>query len=200
MNVEVRPIKTAAETALATNFAMAKRALPGAPAVAALREDAFQRFESEGLPHRRIEDWKYTDLRALMRDAKPLASPPDAQAKARGKTAGAIVSGVQGHRIVFVDGTYVAELSDQALEAGVTITSLAAGLARGDSVDSLFAENAGASISDPALELNTAFMADGALVHVARGATVAKPIHLVFVHGGGPATAAFMRSQVVVEE
>ena len=53
MNVEVRPIKTAAETALATNFAMAKRALPGAPAVAALREDAFRRFESEGLPHRR---------------------------------------------------------------------------------------------------------------------------------------------------
>ncbi|HEV7874801.1 MAG TPA: Fe-S cluster assembly protein SufD, partial [Enterovirga sp.] len=63
MNVEVRPIKTAAETALATNFAMAKRALPGAPAVAALREDAFRRFESEGLPHRRVEEWKYTDLR-----------------------------------------------------------------------------------------------------------------------------------------
>ena len=56
MNVEVRPIKTAAETALATNFAMAKRALPGAPAVAALREDAFRRFESEGLPHRRVEE------------------------------------------------------------------------------------------------------------------------------------------------
>ena len=37
MNVEVRPIKTAAETALATNFAMAKRALPGAPVVVALR-------------------------------------------------------------------------------------------------------------------------------------------------------------------
>ena len=26
-----------------------------------------------GLPHRRVEEWKYTDLRALMRDAKPLA-------------------------------------------------------------------------------------------------------------------------------
>ena len=87
MNVEVRPIKTAAETALATNFAMAKRALPGAAAVAALREDAFRRFESEGLPHRRVEEWKYTDLRALMRDAKPLAGVPDAAAKARAKQA-----------------------------------------------------------------------------------------------------------------
>ena len=33
MNAEVRAIKTAAETALATNFAAAKRALPGAAAV-----------------------------------------------------------------------------------------------------------------------------------------------------------------------
>jgi Fe-S cluster assembly protein SufD len=200
MTAEVTPIRTAAESGLLSEFANHAASLPGRGAVARQREAALKQFERSGLPHRRIEDWKYTDLRALMRDAKPLASPPDAQAKARGKTAGAIVSGVQGHRIVFVDGAYVAELSDQALEAGVTITSLAAGLARGDSVDSLFAENAGASISDPALELNTAFMADGALVHVARGATVAKPIHLVFVHGGGPATAAFMRSQVVVEE
>jgi Fe-S cluster assembly protein SufD len=61
MNAEVRPIKTAAETALAQNFAAVKRALPGAGAVGALREDAFRRFETEGLPHRRVEEWKYTD-------------------------------------------------------------------------------------------------------------------------------------------
>ena len=47
-----------------------------------LRESAFKRFEIAGLPHRRVEEWKYTDLRALMRDAKPLASVPDAAAKA----------------------------------------------------------------------------------------------------------------------
>ena len=33
----------------------------------------FARFDALGLPHRRIEEWKYTDLRALMREAKPLA-------------------------------------------------------------------------------------------------------------------------------
>ena len=77
MNAEVRPIKTAAETALAQSFAAVKRALPGAGAIDALREDAFRRFETEGLPHRRVEEWKYTDLRALMRDAKPLAGVPD---------------------------------------------------------------------------------------------------------------------------
>ena len=32
-------------------------------------------WQSHGVPHRRIEEWKYTDLRALMRDAKPLERP-----------------------------------------------------------------------------------------------------------------------------
>ena len=81
MNIEVRPLRTAVETALAKNFATAKGSLPGVPTVAALRENAFESFETEGLPHRRIEEWKYTDLRALMREAKPLARLPDSDAK-----------------------------------------------------------------------------------------------------------------------
>ena len=88
MNVmaEVKVIKTAAETALAHSFAQARPRLPGGAAIAKERAAAFDVFVREGLPHRRVEEWKYTDLRALMRDAKPLASPPDAQPK-RGRRA-----------------------------------------------------------------------------------------------------------------
>ena len=50
---------------------------------ARLREDAFKRFDARGLPHRRVEEWKYTDLRALMRDAKPLAGPARRKAERR---------------------------------------------------------------------------------------------------------------------
>src|SRR6478736_15479 len=114
MNAEIRPIKTAAETALAASFAAAKGALPGAPAVATLREDAFRRFDAAGLPHRRVEEWKYTDLRGLMRDAKPLADPPDATAKERAKAAGGGLAIIDGRRLLFVDGAFVAELSDLA--------------------------------------------------------------------------------------
>ncbi len=84
MTAEIRPIRTAAEIGLAEAFAALRPRLAGS-AVAARREAAFRRFEAVGLPHRRVEDWKYTDLRALMRDAKPLAAPPDAAAKARGR-------------------------------------------------------------------------------------------------------------------
>src|SRR6516164_3316890 len=124
MTADVTPIKTAAETALADAFARRRTSLPGGRQVAARREAAFRRFERAGLPHRRVEDWKYTDLRALMREGKPLAAVPDAAAKARAKDALAMLDAIEARRIVFVDGALVPELSDlSGLEAGLTVSS-----------------------------------------------------------------------------
>src|SRR5262249_60871442 len=100
MTAEITPIKTAAESHLAEAFAAFRGGLAD-DAVAARREAAFRRFEVQGLPHRRVEDWKYTDLRALMRDAKPLAAAPDANAKARAKSAGNIFAAVYSLDLVW---------------------------------------------------------------------------------------------------
>ncbi|HEV3370988.1 MAG TPA: Fe-S cluster assembly protein SufD [Xanthobacteraceae bacterium] len=199
MNAEVRPLKTAAESALAASFAAAQGALLGGNAVAALREEAFHRFERAGLPSRRVEDWKYTDLRAAMRDALPLAAAPDAAAKARVAAAGTLVAELEARRIVFVDGAFVAELSDLTdLEPGLTIGSMAVALAVGEP---LIAAHLGkvAPSNDVALALNTAFMGDGALIAVAAGATLARPIHLVFGNSGLRPAAVFPRSLIVAE-
>jgi Fe-S cluster assembly protein SufD len=192
-------IKTPAETALGASFAAAKRNLPGAGAVAVMREAAFRRFEQQGLPHRRVEDWKYTDLRALMRDAKPLAGPPDAAAKTRVVRAGAMLDGLEARRIVFVDGALVAELSDlDGLEPGFTFGSMASALAAGDP---LIARHLGkvAPGDDVAVALNTAFMGDGAVIRIAARATLARPLHLVFANSGRYPAAIFARSLIVVE-
>jgi Fe-S cluster assembly protein SufD len=198
MNAEIRPIKTAAETALAASFVSAKGALPGAAAVAALREQAFRQFDAAGLPHRRVEEWKYTDLRALMRDAKPLAGVPDAAAKARARNAGASLA-IEARRIVFVDGAFVPELSDlTGLEPGLAIRSMAHALAAGDA---LIAAHLGKVVAtdDVAVALNTAFMGDGALIRVAKDATLSRPIHLVFVCAGERPASIFARSLIVIE-
>jgi Fe-S cluster assembly protein SufD len=200
MNAEVRPIKTAAETALAASFAAVRRALPGAAAVAALREDAFRRFETEGLPHRRVEEWKYTDLRALMREARPLAGAPDAAAKARAGDALALLAAIDARRIVFVDGAFVPELSDlDGLEPGLSIRSTARVLAAGDPQLAAHLGNVVPS-DDVAVALNTAFMGDGAVIHVAPGATLARPLHLAFVNAGSEGAAVFVRSLAVIEK
>jgi len=57
VNVEVTPIKTAAETALVQEFAQARGRLPGDKAIAAQRAAAFDVFAKHGLPHRRVEEW-----------------------------------------------------------------------------------------------------------------------------------------------
>src|SRR5919112_880293 len=101
MNAELRVIKTAAEQGLADAYASAKATLPGKGAVASLREDAFRRFEAQGLPHRRVEEWKYTDLRALMREALPLATLGGKPAQAKTP-----FDGIEGRRLVFVDGAF----------------------------------------------------------------------------------------------
>src|SRR5579862_2944828 len=158
---DVKVIKTAAETAIADAFLKARPRLPGDDAIAARRDAAFELFAKEGLPHRRVEEWKYTDLRALMRDAKPLASPPDAAAKARAKTAGGLVGDIETRRLVFVDGAFVPELSDlTGLEHGLSLSSLADALADGDPA---VTEKIGklAPAGDVAVALNTAFMGDG---------------------------------------
>lgn len=198
MNAEVATIKTAAETTLAQAFSLARPRLPGDKAIAAQRDAAFAVFAKSGLPHRRVEEWKYTDLRALMRDAKPLASPPDAAAKAGAKKAGALVGDLEARRLVFVDGTFVAELSDTAnLENGLTVRSLADALTGNDPA---LATHLGrlAPIGDVAVALNTALMGDGAVIRIAAGATIARPLHLIFVASAKPA-ASFLRSLVIVE-
>lgn len=200
MNAEIRPIKTAAETALAASFAAARGALPGAAAIAALREDAFRRFETEGLPHRRIEEWKYTDLRALMREAKPLAGAPDPSAKARAGDVLATLAAIEARRIVLVDGAFVPELSDlDGLEPGLSIGSTAQMMAAGDSELTAHLGKVVPS-DDVAVALNTAFMGDGAVIHVAAGAALVRPLHLVFVNAGGGGAAVFVRSLAVIEK
>ena len=196
MNAEVRAIKTPAEQALTSAFEAARAALPGKCGVAALRDEAFKRFDAKGLPHRRVEEWKYTDLRALMRDALPLAAPPDAAAKAKAKDAGKIFGNLACRRLVFVDGAFVTELSDLTPEPGLTIGSMADALAKGDP---LVASHVGKvfETDDAAVALNTALMGDGAVVHVAAGTVVERPIHLVFASGETP-SAAFIRSLIVV--
>ena len=196
---DVKVMKTAAETALAQTYARAHASLPGGPAIAQQRAAAFDLFAKEGLPHRRVEDWKYTDLRALMRDAKPLAAPPDVAARKRAKDAGQMLGDIGARRLVFVDGAFVPELSDTAaLEAGLSFGSLADALAGNDAT---LAAHLGklAPASDVAVALNTALMGDGAVIRVAAGSTIERPLHLLFVASEKPA-ASFVRSLVVVEQ
>jgi Fe-S cluster assembly protein SufD len=187
---------TDAESQLAQLFSA--QSTPTAPHLGELRTAAFDAYAKTGLPNRRDEAWKYTDLRALWRDVKPLGTPPDADAKAAAKNVAAL-EGVNARRLVFVGGYFAPELSDLGeLETGLTIMSLSEALAKGDAGALANLGNV-VEVEDAAFALNTAFMAEGVVVKVGAGALIERPIQLVYVGGSAPASY-FLRSLVVIEE
>jgi Fe-S cluster assembly protein SufD len=179
MNIALAKTKTMREPD--DIFEAARDRLPGTGEVAELRAQAFEAYARAGLPHRRLEDWKYTDLRALMREVLPLAAAPDASALERAKAALASLPAVDAHRLVLVDGVLAPALSNlDALEAGVRVQSLSeilqdnSNAARADLLENGVASGA-------MIALNAAMATDGAVVTVANGAVLAKPIHIVHV-------------------
>ena len=102
--------KTETRGAVENLFTAARDRLPGTGKVADIRRQAFEAFERIGLPHRRLEDWKYTDLRALMREVLPLAAMPDAAALQRAKKALKSVAAADACRLVLVDGVLAPSL------------------------------------------------------------------------------------------
>src|SRR5262245_58656814 len=123
MNVALA--KTDTGRALSDAFAIARERLPAAGKVADFRRKALEAYERAGLPQRRIEDWKYTDLRVLIREVLPLAAAPNAAALQRAEAALKVAAVEGARRIVLVDGTFVPGLSEMdGLEQGLSIRSL----------------------------------------------------------------------------
>ncbi|MFM9974197.1 MAG: Fe-S cluster assembly protein SufD [Beijerinckiaceae bacterium] len=174
MNAIVAPFKTAAETELTKLFANARPA-----GLETLRIKAFASLEASGLPHRRIEAWHYTDLRAMMRTAAPLAAKPGAEWAS--KRPWSLVK--DDTVFAFVDGWLV---KSPALPKGVTVTSFA-----DDAAKVANALNKGVDLTTDAVSsLNTAFMTGGLLIEVTKAADGKQPLALAFETTGATASSA----------
>lgn len=142
------------------------------------RAQARERFRAEGVPTPRLEDWKYTDLRAVTRhDYVP------AGFEAVGAPASIpAIDGLQAVRLVLVDGRVEPSLSElDQLPDGVEFGSLGQCLA--DDGERL-RPWLGAAMPDAGhglVALNDAFAVDGAWLQVADGVEVDTPLEIVFV-------------------
>jgi Fe-S cluster assembly protein SufD len=190
MNVALA--KTETGRALSDAFAVARDRLPGAGKVAEARQRAFEAYERAGLPHRRIEDWKYTDLRALMREVLPLAAAPDAAALKRAAAALKLHVVAGARRLVLVDGVFAPNLSETGnREKGLAIRTLREALEDGAG---LLAQLLGPENPDTMVALNSAMMTDGVVIELADGAALTQPLHIVHIASGATPSAMFTRS------
>ena len=188
--------RTKAEQGLSQTFEAVAPRLPGGPAVAAARRSAIGAFAALGLPHRRLEAWKYTDLRSALKVALPAAVADEGMLATLAQLEGALegLAGLDAYRLVFIDGVYAHKLSGTAAPDGLTFTPLAARLHNGE--PELGNELLAGGEREAVIALNTAFMSDGAVIDVAAGCALTKPVLLVFLRTAAEARLITTRNHI----
>jgi FeS assembly protein SufD len=205
MELPVKQFQTGVEQAFVDVFNAAEKTLPGARDkwVTALRRGAIETYGMLGLPHRRVEAWKYTDLRSLLTEAYP---PVQATGAALGedglaKALTSRIAAFPAHRLVIAEGELRSDLSDLAglQAAGVEVSSLAEALRKpAPWLKQVLGQVR--TTSDAVIALNTALMTGGALLRLAKGCVLDKPVHLIHLDGEGEPAGIVTRNVVLVEE
>ncbi|MCJ2143606.1 SufB/SufD family protein [Methylobacterium sp. E-066] len=179
---DIQNLRTSAETGLSSLFESARKSFASEEAIA--REEAFRFFEATGLPSRRVEAFKYTDLRAAMKEAVPPAEAPSPKAAQAAVASAKGFAGIDAARLTFVNGHLIRPLSDlDGLPAGLTVTPLNDAMGKSDARLRLLAPVEQAR-ENPVYQLNTAFLADGALISVAASTKIERALHLRFIGSG----------------
>jgi Fe-S cluster assembly protein SufD len=144
----------------------------------ALRAQAVERANALTVPTTRDEDWRFTDLSPLYKvPYRPSAQPGEIAAAEFGR----FEIPEAATRLTFVDGHFSAALSRMKPADGVFVANLADALAAHDRlVESRLGKLAGTG-QDAFAAVNTAFLHDGALIHVGRDHKGIAPIHLLFI-------------------
>jgi len=165
-----------------------------------VRRAAMARFARTGFPPARDEEWRFTPIGPIVQGRwRPATGGPGELS--RGQLAPFVFGHADWTTLVFVNGVYSEALSAiGALPPGVRVASLADALrADGASLHAHLTRHAPIEGS-PFTALNTAFLAEGGVVHVGAGVDLAAPVHLLFVataEAGG--TVSHPRNLVVVE-
>lgn len=167
-----------------------------------VRKAGIARFAELGFPTLKHEDWRFTNVAPITRlPFKPVftAGPGSAVESVLREMPYAALDSI---RLVFVDGVLAPEFSlVDGLPAGVRICGLAQALKEQSPVLEHHLARYAQSDANAFTALNTAFFTDGAFIHVARGLSVERPIHLVFISSSKESGAtASPRNLIIAEE
>ncbi|NQV56798.1 MAG: Fe-S cluster assembly protein SufD [Rhodospirillales bacterium] len=163
--------------------------LPGSalPWLAKVREDALQRFGQSGLPTPKLEDWKYTDLKAL--NGAAFARPEGV--KAASELAAQLDA---DYRLVFVNGHLSPEHSSlDGLPKGLALLPLSEALATMPEILEPLMATDGGVMGD----LNAAYIDEGAVI-VAEGALSSIAIEYHMTGDGGDMAHVHPRNIVLM--
>jgi Fe-S cluster assembly protein SufD len=160
----------------------------------AAREDAAARLDAMGMPGRRDEYWKYTNPTSLV-DA--VALPADVLVTDESPVFGEIDT----LKIVFVDGVFDADASDDLSLEGLEIIRFADAMQTdihwAKDLYGVLETNGQTPVKRPLAAMNTAFATDGIFIRAT--AKVSKPVRMIYLHESN-ISDAILHHVVKVEE
>lgn len=159
------------------------------------RDRATARVQELAMPSTRDEEWRFTDLAALLAVQFQAIGAPAALSFDHLAT---YLLPEAPSRLVFVDGVYAPDLSSlDDLPEGVFVGNLAIAPEFIPNVADYFAQQQGGD--EVFTALNTASAIDGALIWIPKHQVVETPIHLLFVSTGTAPLLTHPRSLIVAE-
>ncbi len=177
----------------ATEARLAALTMPDAGCTRTAREDALARVLETGLPGRRDEYWKYTQPDTLV---APAAMP----AAVFADDESLIFDEFDRLSIVFIDGVFSPEESDDLTLEGVSIDRLedicCKDIHWAKDLYGVLETRGQVPVPRPLAALNTAFASDGVAIHVT--GKPSKPINLIYRHAS-PTSDAILHHVIRVE-
>ena len=160
-----------------------------------MRENAFGTFVKQGWPTKKQEDWRFTDV-APMTEVDLLPAAKDVPFDSSSfDPALRDLGSRSGQRLVFVDGHHVPSPGKIASAAGLVVVSMGSALDSAE-LGSRFGRHL--QSRNAFVALNTAFMTDGAFVHIPAGVQTDEPIYLVYLASAEGSTS-FPRTLIVAD-
>lgn len=164
-----------------------------------VRTEAIKNFETQGFPSKKMESWKYTSLKGLLK--ADLSVFPKKETTLEYKDVKQyFIHEIESYRIVLVDGVYSSQLSETSHD-GLDVCLMSAALCKPKY--RLIIENYFNKTTDTEglTSLNTAFSKEGAFINIPRGVVVDKPIQILhFSTGVEPSLMLQPRSLIVAGE
>ncbi len=160
-------------------------------ALHALRRQALETLRDIGIPTKKDEEWRFTDLQPLFEKTFHVSTAEARPAVTQREISPFLYENFNGPQFVFVDGLFVPEFSTKidAQTFGIVFASLKEFTRQNPEAarQMLKNENAGENTFSV---LNTAFVADGMVIQIPDNVVLNSPVHILYVSSPGASAAA----------
>ena len=137
-----------------------------------IRQEAFDIFLSKNFPTTKQEDWKYSNLRKILKQS---FNPFDNGKVLKKDLEKSPLNNLNAYKLVFVNGHYRKDLSNSISEDGIIISNLKEAWLNNASLINQYLPKPD-SKSTIFTSLNAAFTQDGAFIYIEKSKVVEKPI------------------------